>query len=510
MLSSFLLVALGCSGSRPNAVLLPEADDLPPDTGSTEPPWYELDADRDGWSPIAGDCDDEDAAISPDAEDVPGDGIDSDCDGTDRPTRRPDLSWDGVERGQQLGYALAFGADLDHDGQPELTVAAPAVFADPYSGRTLGTVYQADDLGEMSSLTSITSWSGSQPYEYFGFDLAAGGDTNGDGFPELLIGSLFGPEHSAGVYVVRDTRSTVFAAYLHPAQISWLVLDSTFAQLDDDPLSEVLVLAADPNARTSHVVVVNPPQNNGTASLGWFDTAIFDDPNGQPQSVVAGDFDGDGTTDVLVASDQYTSALPPGRGVVHGCTAFRPTGIVEGADACSSSWAGETVGSTAGFAMAAGGDLDGDGHEDVLIGAPYADDRRGRAYLLTDPLRPGSFDLQDSYAQLSGEVEEDRLGAGLHLPGDLDGDGHDDALLAASADDEVSLPGRVYLFLGPCSSGALEPDDAAEVLAGTYAGGRFGWAMVSGDLDHDGLKELFVGAPDGDLDRGTVHLFTLP
>ena len=94
---------------------------------------------------------------------------------------------------------------------------------------------------------------------------------------------------------------------------------------------------------------------------------------------------------------------------------------------------GEASGDQAGYAAAAAGDVDGDGKGDVLIGAPYndtIDSQSGVVHLVSGPLS-GTVDLGTSKARLLGESQGDYAGIAVTGPGDLDGDGLDDLLIGA-------------------------------------------------------------------------------
>ena len=143
--------------------------------------------------------------------------------------------------------------------------------------------------------------------------------------------------------------------------------------------------------------------------------------------------------------------------------------------------------------LAVVGDVDGDGYDDFLMGAPRSSENTGYVTLYIDHF---ASDRKTWY----GEQAEERLGNALASAGDLDGDGRGDFLIAAYGDQtlgQTSPDGVVYLFLGGNFSGSLTLVDADYIFYGlatdsTYAG----WALGGeGDLNADGNDDVVISAP---------------
>ncbi len=173
------------------------------------------------------------------------------------------------------------------------------------------------------------------------------------------------------------------------------------------------------------------------------------------------------------------------------------------------------------------GDLDGDGTRDVAVGAWLDDDGgpeqdMGAVWILF--LRPdGSVREHQKISPTAGGFNGaldfgDRFGTSLAFLGDLDGDGAGDLAVGSLYDDDGgSNSGSLWiLFLHP--DGTVKQEQKISNLAGGFGGTlptdcRFGYsAEPLGDMDHDGLTDLAVGAildPDGGLGRGAVWLLLL-
>jgi hypothetical protein len=178
-----------------------------------------------------------------------------------------------------------------------------------------------------------------------------------------------------------------------------------------------------------------------------------------------------------------------------------------------------------GSAIASIGDLDGDGVEDLAVGAPYADENgtdRGEIWILFMN-RDGSVRSQQKVADGSGGFEgslsdNDHFGSAVSSTGDLDGDGIPDLEVGAPGDDDGGTDRGAVWILFMDRNGRVRSEQKIADGSGQFNGDLndndgFGSALANpGDLDVDGTPDLAVGAPgsdDGGTDRGAVWILFL-
>ena len=115
-----------------------------------------------------------------------------------------------------------------------------------------------------------------------------------------------------------------------------------------------------------------------------------------------------------------------------------------------------------------GRDLDGDAIPDLLVGAIANDEtgaEAGKVYLLPGPYTSGA--MADAPTAFTGEAERDYFGTSMAFLGDIDGDGDEDWVIGAPANITGGAGGgRAYLYLGPAVSGTVAATDAWATITG--------------------------------------------
>ncbi|MHB1318227.1 MAG: kelch repeat-containing protein, partial [Anaerolineae bacterium] len=204
--------------------------------------------------------------------------------------------------------------------------------------------------------------------------------------------------------------------------------------------------------------------------------------------------------------------LPDGRILVAaGITGSPPAATAELYDlGARDAWTatGEYAADHFGSAVAGAGDVNGDGYEDVLVGAftyPSGDGGKGKAYLYQG--EPGGLPPVPSWTLVAADWDYE-LGTALAGAGDVNGDGYDDVVIGAPGYPQYDADrGQVYVHYGSASGVSTE---SGTILTGESDGDWFGSAVAgAGDVNGDGYDDVLVGAyhaPAG-ANEGRATLF---
>lgn len=384
------------------------------------------------------------------------------------PLRGPD---DAVQAGVSLVVE-----DLDGDGSVEVLVAD-----DLHRVQSEGTLDGAIWMGALPTQeTELESW----PFVYGSrHESRAGGAMAGLGDGRVAIGGRF---HNPDLTTIQGAVWILSG----PGEGS---LDDVALRFDGGAEDELgtAVATLDANQDGVRDLAAGAPAKDGTGVawvvLGPFTAATVDDdtaiglrgtgPDAAGGGLAAGDVDGDGVDDLVVGAPDAGDAYQGAVYVQHGPATAASLADADRAEPGQLEY--DQIGSVLSV-----GDVDGDGVLDVLVGIPrYAAEDKGRVDLWID----GAPSIQ-------GELPDARTGAAVQVLGDLDGDGHPDLAIGAPGHDGAGAgAGAVHLMYGPFS-GTRAPDGAE--LLGEVAGGQLGASLVApGDLDDDGVPELLIGAP---------------
>ena len=365
---------------------------------------------------------------------------------------------------------------------------------------------------------------------FFGKSISDAGDVNNDGFDDVIVGTVSGSS-----YVVFG-KATGFNATLHMSSLdgsNGFHLDGV--ALDDLPGRSVSS-AGDINGDGYDDLIIGAPNYSGDSKTGslspsrsyvvlgkasGFNSALdLSDLNGNDgfrlneerlgdrlgSSVSnAGDVNGDGFSDVIVDTVSGSSYVVFGKAsgfdasmslsALNGRNGFRLDGV--------------TADDFSGSSISNAGDVNGDGFDDVIIGAAGADPNgnySGSSYVVFGNATGfnGELELSDldgsNGFRLDGVTADDFSGSSVSNAGDVNGDGFDDVIIGAVGADPNGnySAGSSYVVFGRASgfeavlnlsslngSNGFRLDRGVSDLSGNFVSG-------AGDINGDGLDDLII------------------
>jgi len=311
--------------------------------------------------------------------------------------------------------------------------------------------------------------------------------TDGNGLTALVLGPLSGEIAltDADLRLGGGTGSSLFGACL-------LATD-----LDDDDQTDLAVADphGDQDGQATGWVALLPGPLDAETTLDGAARLWGQDAGDYAGVAMAGgaDVDGDGVDDLLVGGPYQAEAGTEAGSLYLLFGPVTADGMLADADR---RWTGEDEGDFAGRALALA-DVDGDGRADVVIGGAGSDDNgdgAGAVWIVRGPALEGGS-VRDGGTRYLGELEHDAAGQELARAGDVDGDGMEDlAIGAPGADLSGAFSGTAYLLCAP-EEGSHDLSEARAAITGIDRDDSAGIAVAGpGDLDGDGVPDLAVGA----------------
>lgn len=333
----------------------------------------------------------------------------------------------------------------------------------------------------------VYSYTGETFGERFGQSVSLAGDVDNDGYPDFIIGApRDNPNNASGRAVIFSGQTGDTLHALGPGAVSDLfgVSVSSAGDVNNDGFGDVIVGALWNDAagdKTGRAYVFSGQTGD---VLFTFTGESEGDRLGRSVSS-AGDVNNDGYDDVIVGSPGYDgSGNDIGRAYVFSGQSGDTLYVFSGED--NSDIFGSSVSSA--------GDVNNDGFDDVIVGAPLNDAAgvdAGRAYVYS------GINGELLYV-FSGASSGYFFGRSVSSAGDVNNDSFDDLVIGADSSFSIAALvgiGMAYVFSG-------QNGDTLHVFKGNFAE-IFGYSVSSaGDYDNDGYDDIIVGAP-GSYDQVT-------
>ncbi|MFA9229647.1 MAG: M10 family metallopeptidase C-terminal domain-containing protein [Microgenomates group bacterium] len=375
---------------------------------------------------------------------------------------------DGVNAGDLAGYSVAGSVDMNGDGLGEVLVGAPGMergtaidagaafvlwgqamgggldLGDPFTANGQGYAIKGQAAGDMAGVSMLSV-----------------GDMNGDGIADVLVGASgqdAGGVDAGAAYVVwgKTSASSVLLSAVAGGTGGFKINGAS----SGDAVGSVLAVLGDQNGDGKSEILIGVRDDNAAGANAGA---------------------------VYVVDGKSTGATINLNAVAAGTGGYKISGVAQ---------------DDAGASVANAGDVNGDGLDDILIGAPRSDS----AYVVYGKANHLAVDLANVAAGLGGfKILAEAAGDldTLVVTGgvDLNRDGIDDLVIGASNNEEGGAnAGAVYVVWGGAGSGTVDLSLVAQGFGGAKivgtAGSMLGRSVaICGDINGDGVADLIMGAP---------------
>jgi hypothetical protein len=388
---------------------------------------------------------------------------------------------EGTGNGNLAGYSVAHAGDVNDDGLEDFVIGEPFAGDNPlFAGASYvvyGSTAAQPSVLKLSTVDGSNGFriSGAAESDASGIAVSSGGDINGDGIDDFIIGASGADPNgaSSGAAYVIFGKQGGFGSKIDLSELDGANGFRLAGEAASDRAGSAVSSAGDVNSDGYSDIVIGASRASPHGAESGASYVVFGAAGGFPSSIELSSLNG--TTGFKL----------------NGARAYDRTGL----------------------SVSSAGDFNNDGFDDFIIGAPYVHEtnqKPGRAYIVYG--KGSAFSSSMELSALNGTQgiklvagqEGDYLGVSVSGIGDFNGDGFNDVAIGAPDGTGVGydryLQGLAYVVFGGASMPAtvqlLELDGQSGMVVQGKQSNDLGQSVAAaGDIDGDGFSDVVIGDP---------------
>ncbi|MCT4636710.1 MAG: FG-GAP-like repeat-containing protein [Bacteroidales bacterium] len=396
--------------------------------------------------------------------------------GSSSPDTDHGLKFLDIADNNAYGMSISAAGDVDNDGFSDIIIGVSQ------ANTNRGEVYLFKG-GAVPDNTKDVTYIGEVTHNGFGDKTAIIGDINGDGVDDFAI-AAFASNSVAKVHVYLGSEDPTETFTISGEGYGNLgIVVSGVGDVNNDGYDDFIVGS---NDKALLFLGSSTPDN-------IVDKIFEPEGSGYPVSGV-GDVNNDGYDDFMIGA--YSAKGGPNSNINFVGKSYLYLGGNDINNLTVVVFEGENGNDRFGFSISAAGDVNGDGYNDILVGALMANSNRGKAYVFyggetVDKIPDITYSGTDSYFSMD-----------VSSAGDVNGDGYDD-IMVSELYKTVDMKGDVYIYYG-----GETPDNTVDVTIRGLDKNRLGYSICAlGDINNDDYDDVAISIPVTNDTKGLVAIY---
>ncbi len=415
-----------------------------------------------------------------------------------------DIIINAENNGDYLGISVSTVGDVNGDGYDDIIAGANSY--SNYNGRAY-ILYGGADLDESIGAGDVdVKFDVPSEDNYFGCSVSSIGDVNDDDIDDIIVGAHGHSTYKGRVYIfyggsdMDNSADVIITGEKLAHHLGWSA--SSAGDINNDGINDIIIGAYGYSNSTGRAYIFYGGSLSSTIIASSADIIITGKENFQFGYSVssAGDVNGDNKDDIIIGAPGYATK----KGRVFIFYGGSLSGEISSAEA-NVKITGETAEDYFGWSVSYAGNVSGDSYDDLIIGSPGYDSKKGRAYIFNGGSLSSDIDAANADVKITGTAQGFELGYSVSFAGDVNGDTKDDIIIGAP--EYSSSTGRVFIFHGGSLSGSIRSSAANVIMSGENEGDYFGRSVsYAGNVNGDSYDDVIIGSPGYDSEKGRAYI----